>query len=261
MRTITSPAVLLSYDRLDYASAWDLQHRLVEERVAARRPDTLVLLEHGPVYTIGRRGAEAHCRGGEAGLRTAGYPVYRVERGGSVTYHGPGQIVGYPILSLARFCPGPKAYMRHLEEVLIRTLAGWGIEGRRVEKFPGVWVGEEPAKIAAMGVRIVQGVTMHGFALNVTVELEPFHRIVPCGIAGCRVTSMADLLGAPVDGGLVRRRIAEQFADVFGLEWIEWGQRSDGEEPAVDLMEEGVEARQRWRGLVGVHLSRGEGRA
>jgi lipoate-protein ligase B len=151
--------------------------------------------------------------------------------------------------------------MRHLEEVLIRTLAGWGIKGRRIEKFPGVWVGDEPAKIAAMGVRIVQGVTMHGFALNVTVELEPFHRIVPCGIAGCRVTSMADLLGAPVDGGLVRRRIAEQFADVFGLEWIEWGQRSDGEEPAVDLMEEGVEARQRWRGLVGVHLSRGEGRA
>jgi lipoate-protein ligase B len=260
---MANPAVLLNYDRLDYASAWDLQHRLVEERVAARRPDTLVLLEHGPVYTIGRSGKEAHWRGGEAGLRAAGHPVYHVERGGSVTYHGPGQIVGYPILSLAHFCPGPKAYMRRLEEVLVRTLADWGIEGRRVEKLPGVWVGDEPAKIAAMGVRIVQGVTMHGFALNVTVELEPFHRIIPCGIAGCRVTSMAALLGAPVDGRLVRRQIAEQFADVFGLEWIERGERNDGGELAGDLVDK--ELRTVGGGAleaeVAVHLSRGEGRA
>jgi lipoate-protein ligase B len=263
MKTMASPAVLLNYDRLDYASAWDLQHRLVEERVAARRPDTLVLLEHGPVYTIGRRGQEAHWRGDEASLRTAGYPVYRVERGGSVTYHGPGQIVGYPILALARFCPGPKAYMRHLEEVLIRTLAGWGIEGRRIEKFPGVWVGDEPAKIAAMGVRIVQGVTMHGFALNVTVELEPFHRIIPCGIVGCRVTSMAAVLDAPVDGGLVRRRIAEQFADVFGLEWIAWSERSDGDALAVDLTDEGLTSaggNGAWEAGVAKCLSYGEGR-
>ncbi len=221
---MASPGVLVTHDRLDYAAAWGLQRRLVEERIAGRRLDTLVLLEHDPVFTIGRSGRDIHWGGDEEGLRRAGYQVYRVERGGSVTYHGPGQIIGYPILFLARFCAGPKAYMRLLEEVLIRTLAGWGIEGRRIDKLTGVWVGGEPAKIAAMGVRIVKGVTMHGFALNVTVDVAPFQRIVPCGIAGCRVTSMAALLGQPVDKGLVRRRIAEQFAEVFGLEWV--GQES-----------------------------------
>lgn len=248
---MASPGTLLTYDQLDYASAWDLQHRLVEERVADRRPDTLVLLEHEPVYTIGRSGREVHWGGDEESLRKAGYPVYRVERGGSVTYHGPGQIVGYPILFLTRFCPGPKAYMRQLEEVLIRTLACWNIEGKRVEKLPGVWVGPEPAKIAAMGVRIVRGVTMHGFALNVTMDLAPFHRIIPCGLAGCHVTSMAALLGGPVDGRLVRQRVAEQFADVFGIGWIEQTEGDLGCEAGLvsDLSDDGLEVGREGRSL------------
>ncbi|MBI5411469.1 MAG: lipoyl(octanoyl) transferase LipB [Nitrospirae bacterium] len=248
---MASPGTLLTYDRLDYASAWDLQQRLVEERVADRRPDTLVLLEHEPVYTIGRSGQETHWGGDEESLRKAGYPVYRVERGGSVTYHGPGQIVGYPILFLTCFCPGPKAYMRLLEEVIIRTLACWGIEGRRIDKWTGVWVGQGLVKIAAMGVRIVQGVTMHGFALNVTVDLAPFRRIIPCGIAGCHVTSMAALLGTSVNGGLVRRRIAEQFADVFGLEWIEQTEGDPGREAGLvsDLSDDGLEVGREGRSL------------
>lgn len=183
-----------------------------------RRPDTLILTEHEPVFTLGRSAQPAHWGGNEETLRQAGYAVHRVERGGSVTYHGPGQLVGYPILRLNRFCAGPKPYMRLLEDVLIRTLDEWGIAAGRIDRLPGVWVGERQ-KIGAMGVRITHGVTMHGFALNVTVDLAPFGLIVPCGIDGCRATSMAAVLGHPIDPFLVRQRIAANFADSFGLEW------------------------------------------
>jgi lipoate-protein ligase B len=150
----------------------------------------------------------------------SGIPVHHVERGGSVTYHGPGQIVGYPILRLNQYCPGPKAYMRRLEDVLIRTLNDWGIAATRRDALTGVWVQENGfAKIAALGVRIVRGITMHGFALNVTMDLTPFERIVPCGLVACRVTSMAHHLGAAVDVSMVRQRIAGHFAAVFDLKW------------------------------------------
>ncbi len=214
---MTCSATLLTYGRMNYASAWALQRAFLEERIEDRRMDTLIVLEHEPVFTIGRVCQREHCD--ENSLLKAGYPIYHVERGGSVTYHGPGQIVGYPILRLARYCAGPKTYIRMLEEVVIRTLADWGITGSRTEKLPGVWVGQE--KIAAVGVRIIRGVTMHGFALNATVDLAPFARIVPCGIAGCRVTSMARLLGNSVDVLKVGQRITGVFADIFGLEWIE----------------------------------------
>lgn len=215
---MSTPAVLFNVGRLDYAPAWDLQHRLVEERVADGRPDTLLLLEHEPVFTVGRRGKVEHW----AGLAAEGYEVHHVERGGSVTYHGPGQLVGYPIMRLNDHCPGPKAYARLLEEVVIRTLADWGMTGRRVEKLPGVWIGDEPGeKIAAVGMRINKGVTMHGFALNVDLDLTPFSRITPCGIAGCPVTSMAARLGGPVDMRLVRRQVAGHFGHLFDLDWTE----------------------------------------
>ena len=213
------------YDRLEYGHAWALQRTLVEERIAERRPDTLLLLEHHAVFTIGRSGREDHWGYDERRLIQSGYPVYRIERGGSITFHGPGQIVGYPILRLASFCAGPKAYVRMLEEVLIRTLATWGIAGRRIGAWPGVWVDlEQPAKIAAIGVKIQRGVTMHGFALNATMDLSPFQLVTPCGIQGCRVTSMADILGHDVgmDRVRVRHRMAEIFAEVFGIEWTKW---------------------------------------
>jgi len=150
--------------------------------------------------------------------------VIETERGGSVTYHGPGQIVGYPIVRLRQFCAGPKAYVCMLEEVLIRVLAGWGINGYRTDRFVGVWVNNPddpdgpPAKIAAIGVKIARGVTLHGFALNVTVDLAPFAGIVPCGVDGCRVTSMAEVLRRQVEPDEVRHRIAQCFGDVFGLD-------------------------------------------
>ncbi|MFQ5931819.1 MAG: lipoyl(octanoyl) transferase LipB [Nitrospiraceae bacterium] len=238
--TTTRAGALLSYDCLDYQAAWELQRKLVQERIANRRPDTLILLEHGPVFTIGRSGKDFHWGGDERVLRGLGYPVYRVERGGSVTFHGPGQIVGYPILRLNQFCAGPKAYMRLLEEVVIRTLADWGIAGRRIEKLPGVWVGSGPVeKIAAMGVRIIEGATMHGFALNVSVDLTPFSRILPCGIPSCRVTSMAARLGRPVDHSAVRDRLARVFAEVFGLTWtnrvIAAAVETEAAEPVVQV--------------------------
>ncbi len=227
---MSTPAVLFNVGRLDYAQAWDLQHRLVEERVADRRPDTLLLLEHEPVFTVGRTGKDDHWKE----LAAEGIPVHRVERGGSVTYHGPGQLVGYPIVRLNDHCPGPKAYVRLLEDVVIRTLADWGITGRRVEKLPGVWVGGEPGeKIAAVGVRIHKGITMHGFALNVNVDVTPFSRITPCGIAGCLVTSMAVRLGRSADMPLVRRQVAEHFGRLFDLDWTE-------QEPAEALLPAGV---------------------
>ncbi len=219
------PGEVLSLPLTDYDEARRLQWRLHEERVSDVRPDTLVLVEHEPVLTLGRTAKDEHWNGSGARSGVHGLRVLASERGGSVTYHGPGQIVGYPIVKLKHFCPGPKAYMRMLEEVIIRVLSEWGIEGRRVDKFVGVWVRNpvDPdgplAKIAAMGVKITRGVTLHGFALNVTVDLAPYAGIVPCGIEGCRVTSMADVLGEKVEPNEVRDRIVRCFGDVFGLDW------------------------------------------
>lgn len=215
-------AALIMSDKLEYARAWAMQRCVVRERAQDRWPDTLFLLEHDPVYTIGRSGQVARQDQVVLAPPHNRIPWYRVERGGSVTYHGPGQVVGYPVLRLREFCAGPRAYMGLLEEVVIRVLAEWGIKGHRIEKLTGVWVGRDPSeKIAAMGVRISEGVTMHGFALNVAMDLGPFHAIVPCGIAGCRTTSMAAVLGKPVPVAEVRRSLAARFSEVFGLEWMQ----------------------------------------
>ena len=220
--SVSLPGFLMEPGRLEYGAAWALQRRLLEDRLAERIPDTLVLLEHEAVFTAGRTARADHWGGDESATRVAGIPLVRVERGGSVTYHGPGQLVGYPVLRLNRFCDGPRTYVRKLEDVLIRTLARWGITGRRVDKQPGVWAGgSRPAKIASIGTRIDRGVTMHGFALNVTADLRPFSWIVPCGIPECRVTSMAELTAGPVAADEVRRCVADRFAEVFGLVWTE----------------------------------------
>lgn len=213
-------AVLATYERLPYAVAWSLQHALHAERVANQRPDTLLIVEHDPVFTLGRTTKAAHWAEGSPTMQSAGIPVFAVERGGSITYHAPGQIVLYPILRLADHCAGPKSYVRLLEEVLLRVLAEWGIPAVRRDKLPGLWVAApQPAKIASIGVRIARGITLHGCALNVAVDLSPFSWIVPCGIEGCRVTSMERALDAPIDKAQVKRRLSDLFAEVFQLEW------------------------------------------
>ena len=216
-----SGTILEFAEPVPYAEAWRLQMRLREERAADRRPDTLLLLEHSPVYTVGRTTQASHWSSGEERLPHAGIQIHSVDRGGSVTYHGPGQLVGYPIFRLAHYASGPRQYVRLLEEVLIDTLRSWGLEGYRVDKKPGVWIrlDDQEAKIAAIGVRIERGVTLHGFALNVDMDLSPFSRIVPCGLTGCRITSMAEALGSTVSLTGVRSVLHRTFSRTFNIEW------------------------------------------
>lgn len=218
------PGMVLTFPRLLYAEALELQQSLVTQRLEDRRPDTLVLTEHEPVITLGRTTKSEHWEPRWPELQHMGIHLHQTGRGGSVTYHGPGQIIGYPILRLRNFCPGPKIYVQQLEEVLIRTLAEWGIAGCRHESFRGVWVKTSATcmeKIASIGIRISRGVTMHGFALNVNIDLQPFTLLTPCGIDHCVMTSMEKLLNKPVDGAHVREQVATHFSDLFGIEWTE----------------------------------------
>lgn len=215
-------ATLVCGQALPYEDAWNLQRACRAERAANRCHDLLLLIEHPSVYTLGRTTQDRHWPGADRLSHETGIPIIRTERGGSITYHGPGQLVGYPILRLTDYCPGPKAYVRRLEDVVIDTLAEWGITGHRREGLPGVWVGgDRPEKIASIGVRISQGITTHGFALNVCPDLEPFSHIVPCGVADCRVTSMAALVSPAPDIQAMQQRIAAQFASRFHLAWTE----------------------------------------
>ncbi len=206
-----------------YAEAWTIQQQLQEERIAERRGDTLLLLEHAPVYTLGRSTKPTHWNCGEEVLRQTGASLQSVDRGGSITYHGPGQVVGYPILKLSDYCSGPKQYVRMLEEVLIHTLARWGIDGYRLDKKPGVWVrwNHADAKIAAIGVRIDHGVTIHGFALNVDLDLSPFSHILPCGLAQCPITSMTEIRQSALSPIAVAQQVAVEFARTFNMQWID----------------------------------------
>ncbi len=215
---------LISLPYLSYAESLELQQALLVKRREDRQLDTLVLTEHEPVLTLGRTTKPEHWEPHWAELHAKGIVLHQTNRGGSVTYHGPGQIIGYPILRLRNFCRGPKEYVQKLEEVLIRTLAEWGIMGCRHELFRGVWINNQNGhleKVGSIGVRISQGITMHGFALNVNVDLQPFSLLSPCGIENCVMTSMERLLDQPVDEAHVREGVAAHFSDVFRLEWTE----------------------------------------
>lgn len=205
---------------ISYSLAWELQSRLHSERMRDLRPDTVLILEHQPVYTLGRSAQESHWGGNEAVLRANGTELHRVNRGGSVTYHGPGQIVAYPILRLAQHATGPRQLVWLLEEVIIRTLNLWKIDGHRIDKKPGVWVmAPEPSKIASIGIRVERGITLHGFALNVDMDLAPFRRIHPCGFTNCPVTSMAAMLKTALSVKVIKQDLAQIFGNVFRLEW------------------------------------------
>jgi lipoyl(octanoyl) transferase len=200
--------------RLAYADALALQRSLVIERQAGRIPDLLLLVEHPPVLTLGVRGdgGRGHILATNEALAARGVAVFEAGRGGDVTYHGPGQIVGYPIIDLNPDRRDVHRYVRDLEEVLIRVAHDFGVEATRLAGFTGVWVGQE--KLAAIGVRISRWVTSHGFALNVTTNLDDFNLIIPCGIADRGVTSFARL-GVNVTTAAVADRIIVRFAEVF----------------------------------------------
>jgi lipoyl(octanoyl) transferase len=206
-----------------YGEALELQRTLVEDRKAGRIPDTLILLQHPHVLTLGVRGdgGRGHILAAPGRLRTLGVDVFETGRGGDVTYHGPGQIVGYPILNLDPDRRDVHRYVRDLEEVMIRVCGDCGVEAGRIPGLTGTWVtpaGESgpAAKIGAIGVRISRWVTSHGFAFNVDPDLEFFRLIVPCGIGDRGVTSLARVTGRRVDIAAVQDRLVHRFCEVFG---------------------------------------------
>ncbi|MGH2458987.1 MAG: lipoyl(octanoyl) transferase LipB, partial [Chloroflexota bacterium] len=211
-----APARLLRLGLVDYEVAWDLQRRAVAARIAGEIPDLLILLEHPHVYTLGRGGHAGNVLLDDAALARVGARLFWVDRGGDVTYHGPGQLVGYPIVHLARLGKDVHAHLRRIEETLIRALADFGIEGHRDPEYTGVWVGDE--KIAAIGVRVSHWVSSHGFALNVNPDLGYFANIIPCGIRHKGVTSLVKLLGRPVSRGEAEIAVVRHFEAVFGVE-------------------------------------------
>ncbi len=211
-------AVRIFPEPVPYLIAWEIQSRLHEERLLDLQPDTVLILEHPPVYTLGRRTSLSHWGGSESALCADGAELHHVNRGGSVTFHGPGQIVVYPVLKLERYAAGPRQLIWLLEEVIIQVLERWNITGSRIIGKPGVWImTPESQKIAFVGIRIERGVTLHGFALNVDLDLTPFQRIHPCGFPDCRVTSMAAVCQTAVSVDVVKQELAQTFATVFTL--------------------------------------------
>lgn len=202
--------------RCEYKEAHLLQKQLLGRRIGQKIPDTLLILQHHPVITLGRRGDRGNILAGGEILQREGIPVYSTDRGGDVTYHGPGQIVGYPVLDLRQHGGDVHRLIQMYEEVIIGLLSGYGLEGGRLAGRPGVWVGDQ--KICAVGIGISNWVTFHGFALNVNTNLEHFSYITPCGIPGRGVTSMHRLLGREVDETAVADGLVESFGRVFGLE-------------------------------------------
>lgn len=210
-----SRLTLLRPGRVAYDDALAMQQRIAAEVRDGAAP-VLILLEHPHTYTLGARGKQQHILATDDILRSRGASVVRTDRGGDVTYHGPGQLVGYPILDLRALGLGPAAYVSLIEEAIIEALRAFGIRGCRSKRNRGVWV--DGAKIAAIGVRISRGITTHGFALNVNTDLSYFEHIVPCGLPGVRVTSVAACVGALLELADVEVAVARAFAEAMGME-------------------------------------------
>ncbi|MBI5216441.1 MAG: lipoyl(octanoyl) transferase LipB [Ignavibacteriae bacterium] len=205
----------LSLGLTSYKSTWDLQKRLFELRTKNEIDDVLLLTEHHHVFTLGKSSDENHLLAKSEELKANNIDVFEIDRGGDVTYHGPGQLVGYPILDLNNYYNDIHRYLREIEEVIVRTLSEFGISATRDDKYTGVWVGND--KIAAIGVKVSRWVTMHGFALNVNTDVSYFDRIIPCGIFHKGVTSMERLLGTTVPMEEVSSKIVHHVGKVFNV--------------------------------------------
>lgn len=214
--TLSDRCLLLQLGRVEYGDAFRFQQAVAALREVGALPDTVILLEHPPVLTLGRRANRANILAPDEWLAREGVTVHQSTRGGDVTYHGPGQVVGYPIVDLRARKLGIAAYVHGLEKVIIETLAHWDIEAQLDSHYIGVWTGDR--KIAAIGVAVSRGITLHGFALNVCPKLAHFGLINPCGITERGVTSMAELLGLPPPLEQVKAALVEGFSRVFGIE-------------------------------------------
>lgn len=209
-------AWILNLDALPYEEAFELQKGLVTLRSRGRIKDTLILLEHPAVLTVTRKAALKNILASPEELREKGIALCKTDRGGDITYHGPGQVVGYPIMSLTDHGKDLHRYVRNIEEVLIRTLAAYGIAAHRDAINPGVWVGNE--KIAALGIAVkASWTTMHGFSFNVDPDLSHYNLIIPCGLTNRGVTSLCSLLGKTVSQQEVRQKLIAHYAGVFNL--------------------------------------------
>ena len=200
---------LLDLGRMEYGEALKLQRELVSMRARGEIPDSLVLVEHGHVITLGRKTTPSN-------FRPQDIPVFEVERGGDATYHGPGQLVGYPIVLLSDH--DVRRHVRSMEEAIIRAAGAFGVEGQRVEGHPGIWV--KGKKLASIGVAVTDWVTFHGFALNVNTDLSYFELIRPCGLDPSTMTSMQKITGKPVPFEEVKARLAREYSNVTGLSLI-----------------------------------------
>ena len=204
--------------RFEYMPVWEFQKHLQQLRIDNEIPDVLIFVEHPPVYTIGKNGTENHIIASSHQLAKEGIEIIPVDRGGDVTYHGPGQLVGYPIFDLKQHRKSVSYFMRQLEEVFIQALKTWQIEASRNEGYTGVWVGND--KIVALGVRISRWVTMHGFAFNVEPNLAHFNGIIPCGIFHLGVTSLRELLEDSVALESVKAPVLDAFLQCFEFSHI-----------------------------------------
>ena len=207
--------LIVNLGRTRYADAWDLQRKIFSARLAHRIPDVLLLTEHEPVYTLGKGADANHLLAGEVELQDKKIDVFTIDRGGDVTFHGPGQLVGYPILDLNDHYLDIHRYLRDIEEVLIRTANDFAISAERSDGYTGVWVKND--KIAAIGVKVSRWVTMHGFALNVSTDLSYFDRIIPCGIFHRGITSVQTLTGHEVKMWDVEKSVVRNFESVFSV--------------------------------------------
>ena len=203
---------------VEYHRAWELQVELAAKVHDGAQPNTLLLLEHSPVYTKGRLSKPEHILLSDEELRQKGIGLYEADRGGQVTFHGPGQLVAYPVVDLREW-GGPVKYVRTLERIIVDSLADFKITAETIDGITGVWV--DGAKIAAIGVKISRGVAYHGFAINVTTDLSYYSHIVPCGIADRPVTSMAEALSGDVDMAMAQYSLAYQFGKGMGFGMVE----------------------------------------
>jgi len=204
---------------IEYREAWDLQHSLWSKRVAGDLPDLLLLLEHPHVITLGRRKNRSYLIAAEDILEAMNIPIFHVERGGDVTYHGPGQLVAYPILDLKDYGYRLIRYVNQLEEVILLILKGFGIKGRKDSSIRGVWVGED--KIASIGVAIKRWVSFHGLSLNYATDLKYFDLIHPCGLEGRKMTTLEKILETSISRERMKERICLHFKEIFERDWEE----------------------------------------
>jgi lipoyl(octanoyl) transferase len=210
---------------IDYKEAWDIQKEIFSKRVTCEVEDILLLLEHPNTFTLGKTAHKENLKGSEDYLKENQISVYDIDRGGDITYHGPGQVVGYPIIDLNNWFKDTHKYLRALEEVIIKTCKDYSLNCERNPKYTGVWIGDR--KIAAIGIKVSRWITMHGFAFNVNTDLNLFNGIIPCGIQDKSVTSLREELDKEIDVQEVKEKLLKNFYDVFNYSKVITLQREE----------------------------------